>query len=63
MKGFSGEISFGQVWIDEYGNELKVVSVRESEVKLVVFDGFIITRDVFYLLAACEYKGEFNEQG
>lgn len=61
MSDFNGELSFGQVWIDEYGNELKIVSVKDSEVKLIMSDGFIVTRDFYYLMCACEYKGEFNE--
>lgn len=61
MSDFSGELSFGQVWIDEYNNEMKIVSTNGSEVKLIMSDGFIVTRDVYYLMCACEYKGEFNE--
>ena len=61
MSNFSGDLSFGQVWIDEYGNELKIISVNDSEVKLIMSDGFIVTRDVYYLMCACEYKGEFND--
>ena len=61
MSNFSGDLSFGQVWIDEYGNELKIISVNDSEVKLIMSNGFIVTRDVYYLMCACEYKGEFNE--
>lgn len=61
MSDFSGELSFGQIWIDEYGNELKIVSVKDSEVKLIMSDGFTVTRDVYYLMCACEHKGEFNE--
>ena len=61
MSDFSGELSFGQAWIDEYNNEMKIVSTNGSEVKLIMSDGFIVTRDVYYLMCACEYKGEFNE--
>ena len=61
MGNFSGDLSFGQVWIDEYNNEMKIVSTNGSEVKLIMSDGFIVTRDVYYLMCACEYKGEFNE--
>lgn len=61
MSDFSVELSFGQVWIDEYDNELKVISANGSEVKLIMSDGFIVTRDVFYIMTACEYKGEFDE--
>ena len=57
MSDFSGDLSFGQVWIDEYGNELKIVSVKDSEVKLITSGGFIVTRDVYYLMCACEHKG------
>ena len=58
MSDFSGDLIFGQVWIDEYGNELKIVSVKDSEVKLITLDGFIVTRDVYYLMCACQYKGD-----
>ena len=58
MSDFSGDLIFGQVWIDEYGNELKIVSVKDSEVKLITIDGFIVTRDIYYLMSACEYKGD-----
>ena len=61
MSDFNGELSFGQVWIDEYDNELKIISVKDSEVKLIMSDGFIVTRDVFYLMCACEYIGGFDE--
>lgn len=61
MCDFSVELSFGQVWIDEYNNELKVISANGSEVKLITSDGFIVTRSVFYIMTACEYKGEFDE--
>ena len=61
MSDFNGDLSFGQVWIDEYNNELKIISVKDSEAKLIMSDGLIVTRDVFYLMCACEYKGEFNE--
>lgn len=61
MSNFSGDLSFGQVWIDEYNNELKIISVNDSEVKLIMSDGFIVTRDIYYLMCACEYKGEYNE--
>lgn len=61
MRDFNGELSFGQVWIDEYDNELKIINVSDSEVKLIMSDGFIVTRDAYYLMCACEYKGEFNE--
>lgn len=61
MSNFNGKLSFGQVWVDEYDNELKIISVKDSEVKLIMSDGFIVTRDVFYLMCACEYKGEFDE--
>lgn len=62
MNDFSGELSFGQVWADEYDNELKIISVKDSEVKLIMSDGLIVTRDVFYLMCACDYKGRFDEQ-
>jgi hypothetical protein len=58
MSDFSEDLSFGQVWIDEYGNELKIVSVKDSEVKLITSGGFIVTRDVYYLMCACECKGD-----
>lgn len=61
MNDFNGKLSFGQVWVDEYDNELKIISVKDSEVKMIMSDGFVVTRDVFYLMCACEYKGEFNE--
>ena len=61
MSDFNGDLSFGQVWIDEYNNELKIISVKDSEAKLIMSDGLIVTRDVFYLMCACEYKGEFDE--
>ena len=61
MNDFSIELSFGQIWIDEYDNELKVISAKGSEVKLIMSDGFIVTRSVFYIMTACEYRGEFDE--
>lgn len=61
MSDFSGELSFGQVWIDEYGNELKIVSVKDSEVKLITLGGFIVNRDVYYLMCDCEYKGGIKD--
>lgn len=58
---FSVELRVGQVWIDEYYNELKIISVNGSEVKLIMSDGFIVTRDALYIKSVWKYKGDFNE--
>lgn len=63
MNDFSVKLRVGQVWIDEYYNEFKIVSVNGSEVKLIMSDGdgFIVTRDAIYIKSVWKYKGDFNE--
>ena len=63
MNDFSVALRVGQVWIDEYYNEFKIVSVNGSEVKLIMSDGdgFIVTRDAIYIKSVWKYKGDFNE--